>query len=323
MISPKKKSGIYNLKLPKLVSHQKSKSHLDILDTITQDLKTVGNQNSRLINNNNNNNSIHINYNKPIHFKSNGQSSHQLDEKKTNDADRYENLAEEEEANENENEFYTTSENKLKIINSYRIKPKKLPLELDKPKHNNNKQGLKSQLFLKTFLNKCKNHQNYISTIINDISRNINNNTNDILKNDPVQLGKKTILEVQSEEIDKEIFHLDYPHGINENEVSIKGPSIQCENKYLFEVKNSPMVIGEVISKMDESFAVRCKEVLESRFAFWDEDAKKKISLAKERKAIGKHIEIISGLHAQIDEQCEKMKKIKFSALKDLKTDRY
>lgn len=316
-LNQNKQNNIYNLKLPKLVLHQKNKSHLDILHTITKELRTVGNHSNipiKRYESENNNNKIY----KQIFPKINLiiQPEKHQNFKEEAESEDY-NLTENE--NENENEFYTTSENNLKLINSHRIKPKRLPLELDKPKQNNSKQGLKSQLFLKGFFSKCKNQQKNISTLLNDISSNVKNNANEILinKKDPIQFGIKTILDIQSEEIDKEIFHLDYPLGIRENAVGLKGPPLEGENKYLFDNKNSPMVIGEVISKLHEGFAVRCKEVLKSRFILKDEETKKRIHFAKEKKELDKHILKISTVHKQIEMQCEKMEKVKFSAMKD------
>jgi hypothetical protein len=298
LLRPSNQTNIYNLKLPKLALPQKNKSHLDILSTITKELKTVGHQNSKEINITNYNN-----YNKRIfpEVKSIMQSFTLQDEKFMNDP---------------ENEFYNTQEFQLKLLNTRRIKQKVLPLDLDKPKHNNNKQGLKSQLFLKNFFSKCKSHQANISSIISEISSNVLNNSNNLIKNDPIQSGRKTKLELQSEEIDKEIFHLDYPEGIREKAVSLKGAPMQPNNKYSSENKNSPLVIGEVIAKMDESFGVRCKEVVESRFIMFDHVTQKRLKIAKEKKELDLHIGKISGLHAQIEKVCEKIEKVKFSALK-------
>jgi len=302
-ISSNKKSNVYNLKLPKLVLHQKNKSHLDVIDSIIGELKTVGDYSSTLINNN-------VNYNYNYNFNNSNYNN--------NNPESYQNFSES--VAENENEFYSTSEKKLKQVNLNRIKPKRLPLEIDKSRNNNNKQGLKSQVFLKNFFSKCKTQQKNISQILNDFSTSIIKNTQKhYLKNDPIKCGRKTILQAQSEQIDKEVFHMDYPQGIREQAISLKGPPLQGENKYLFENSKSPMVIGEVILRIDEDFAVRCKEVLQSRFIEWDEDSLKKISLAKEKKAFEEHSEKMSALKFQIEKQLEVNEKVKIRALKEMR----
>lgn len=302
--SPSKQSNQNNLKLPKLVLHQKNKSHFDILNTVTKELKTVGNLSIKFLNNKN-----LINLNKSL-----SPLNNSIKQSFTNQDERA--------LPEIETEFNNTQENQIRLINTRRIKQKMLPLELDKPKYNNSKQNLRSQMFLKSFFSKCKNQQTNISSMINEIASNATyNNSNYYFKNTPINFGKKTDFDLESKQIDKEVFHLDYPKGIREQAVTLKGPPIHGENKYLFENKNSPMVIGEVISKMDEGFGLKCKNVIQSRFIVFDELTKKRIKFAKDKKQIDLHIAKISGIHTKIERECENMEKIKINAMKMTKNN--
>jgi len=201
-----------------------------------------------------------------------------------------------------------------------RIKPKNLPLELDKPKFNNTRQGKKSQIFLKGFINKCKNEQKNTNYIINDISNNIAG-TNQFFKNESINIFRKIMEEELNHAIDKEIFLMENPRGKREKTIILKGPPMKGENKYLFENKNNALLIGEVISKMDEDFSIKCKEVVESRLIILNEDQIRKKKFKEEVKMEKIIAAKIDEIHLKIEKACEKIEKTRLNALKGRESD--
>lgn len=301
--------NIFNLKLPKLRVHQKNKSHFDIMENLKNDIKSIG---ACDVNENNNIGSkLKAKFQSFILNKSNEQDNHKLN-------NSYGEIFENNFFNNEENNeiFLNTEEKNLHAFNLKRIKPKRFPLELDKPKHNNTLQDPKSQIFLKKFINKCKNGQNNVKNVIRDISANIMN-TNDYYKNDKINLVRIIIEDGINHEIDKEIFLMDNPNGKQERSIVLNGPPIQGANKYLFQNKNSALLVGEVISKISEEFAMRCKDVVQNRLVVLNSQQKRKKRLEQEQKIQKiKAVEKVE-LHKQIEKAVEQTLKVKMNALKE------
>jgi len=296
--------NIFNLKLPKLCLHQKNKSHFDIMENLTRDLKLI-----KASNVNSSNDPSYLNLNRQSFMLHKGNQQENLN------LNNYSSYINTNNLNEGGDEILDTEEKKLRVLNLKRIKPKKLPLELEKPKHNNTRQGPQSLVFLKNFINKCKSEQKNVNSVISDISSNIVN-TNEYYKNDTINIVRRLIEDEMNQGIDKEIYLMDNPNGKREKTIILKGPPIKGEHKYLFENKNSPLLVGDIISKIDGNFAFKCKDVVESRFVILNIEQKRRKKFAEEAKI--ERIKAVkkAELHKQIDQACEKIHKTKINALK-------
>ncbi len=277
--------GIYNLKLPKIYLHKKTKSHLEIIENLTKDIKPSF-QTENYTNN--------ITSKNIKSFIVTNQESENFDE-----------------------DVLHTQENKLKLVNLGRIKPKRLPLELDKPKYNNSRQEIKDQIFLKKFIKKCKYQQNDITNNISTLSHNIGAPDN-ISKNESINIVRRLIEEQNNQKIDKELFLMDNPRGLKEKTIILKGPPMKKENKFLFEDKNNSLSIGQAICKLDEVFTFKCKDVLESRFIIPNAKTIRNRKLKEESKNEKINEEKNNVIHIQIEKICDKIEKLKINAMKDL-----
>lgn len=294
------------LKLPKIMpKHIKHKSHFDIIDSISKNLRKEIILNSNMVSNSQ---SFLINHNDKLEHK-----AYVADEKA--DISINDNNANEIDGNS----FLPGIGKKIRLK---KLKPRLNLIKLDKPKYINSRQSPKSRAFVDNFINQCKSHQTEVKGVMNEISVNIVN-TNDYYKNDTINLVRNIIGYGINQAIDKDLYLLDNAQANSnkkqERAIILKGEPIKGSNKYLFENKNSPIIIGEMINKLDENFAIQCKDVINSRFIILNSEQKilKKNMEDKEQQKKNeiKHNE----KHKKIANKCFEMDKTKMKALRENK----
>lgn len=303
--------NVFNLNLPKLRFHKQNKSHFDIMQNITKDLKSCSGWDNE------------SNYTILPNMKPNLQSF--MVQKKNpkefdNNFNDYSSFDNEIIKNLENDDVLNTEEKNIRVVNLKRIKPKRLPLDIDRPQHNKSRQNLKAQLFLKKFINKCKSEHKNVNSVISDISTNIVN-TNEYYKNDKINIVRKLIAEEMHQGIDKELFLMDNPRDKREKAIMLKGPRIKGENRYLFENKNSPLLVGEIISNINEDFALKCKDVVKDRLIILNSQQKRRKKLIEdaqnEKIKEAKNAEF----NIKVEKAFEKIKKTKMNALKQINYD--
>ena len=207
-----------------------------------------------------------------------------------------------------------TKKNKKKNL----LKQNIVPNELDDFNYNiNHPPSNKQELFIRNLLNECDSQENIIENFMKKLKHKIIN-TNKFYENEKINLVRKIIGRNLHKDIDKEIFLMDNKKFKNrEKNVGVLNPLDPNEKKKIFfENKNSPLLVGDIISKLDNEFAFKCKDVLESRLIRLDpEELYAKINSENKSKVKKNQLEN-SMISKKIQDVLLNINKTKLKALK-------
>ncbi len=123
----------------------------------------------------------------------------------------------------------------------------------------------KSREFVNRFLNRCNSQEETIEHIFNKMKVNLKKPTK--LIDDKIDIVKKNIMIELNREIDKDVFMMDNKEIKKEKILLLlASEGKDGKKKFFFENRNSPLFVGELLTKINDEFAFKCRKLFINKF---------------------------------------------------------
>jgi len=181
--------------------------------------------------------------------------------------------------------------------------------------------NLKSKEFIDNFLNKCNKQENIIEHNIKKINSELKKSPYTI-DNTKVDFVKNRVISDINREIDKSIFRMDNKE-IKKDKILILLSSEGKDGKkqFFIEDRNSPLFVGELITKVNDDFAFKCKKLFMDKFVEPEDPKKKGMHRYRNFKEYIKNQERLDIKHKEISKVLYDMEACKNISMKRIENN--